>query len=299
MNACEDPSQTGAPAGEAPHPLGRRAFLRQTLPASLAALALLPEGRGQPSAAGPPAAKPAAPAAAEGAPAAKPAAPAGAEGAAPPAPAYRAQEHDYAMGVDTSRCIGCGRCAEACKVENNVPREPFYFRTWVERYVVQTDGQTLVSSPNGGISGFPPVTERGILRTFFVPKLCNHCAHPPCVQVCPVGATFVTQDGVVLVDQQYCIGCRYCIHACPYGARFLHPVSRTAEKCTFCYHRLVRGLAPACVEVCPTQARIFGDLKQRSSPLSRFLRLNEIQVLKAHLNTEPKVYYARLDGEVR
>jgi Fe-S-cluster-containing dehydrogenase component len=114
-----------------------------------------------------------------------------------------------------------------------------------------------------------------------------------------VGATFTSQDGVVLVDESYCIGCRYCIQACPYGARFLHPVSHTAEKCTFCYHRIVKGLVPACVEICPTQARIFGDLKEQASPLSRFTRFNQIQVLKAHLNTEPKVYYANLDGEVR
>lgn len=213
--------------------------------------------------------------------------------------AYKPTEHNYAMAIDPGLCIGCGRCAEACKTENDVPREPFYFRTWVERYIVQTNGETAVSSPNGGIGGFPPTSERGILRSFFVPKLCNHCAHPPCVQVCPVGATFVTQDGVVLVDQDYCVGCRYCIQACPYGARFLNPVSHTADKCTFCYHRLVKGLAPACVEACPAQARIFGELWVRSSPISRFLRLHQIQVLKPHLNTEPKVYYVNLDGEVR
>jgi Fe-S-cluster-containing dehydrogenase component len=118
------------------------------------------------------------------------------------------------------------------------------------------------------------------------------------VQVCPVGATFTTKDGVVLVDKDYCIGCRYCIQACPYGARFLHPITRTAEKCTFCYHRVVKGLQPACVEVCPTQARVFGEVGHRSSPLARFVRFNELQVLKPYLNTKPKVYYAGLDGEV-
>ena len=156
------------------------------------------------------------------------------------------------------------------------------------------------ASPNGGIDGFPAaVEERGVVRSFFVPKLCNHCANPPCVQVCPVGATFSTEDGVVLVDESYCIGCRYCIQACPYGARFLHPVSKTAQKCTFCYHRVVQGMVPACVEVCPTSARIFGEVHRPSSPLTRFRRFNAIQVLKAHLNTEPKVFYANLDGQVR
>lgn len=218
----------------------------------------------------------------------------------PTSVAYDANEHFYGMGISVDKCIGCGRCADACKQENNVPREPFFFRTWVERYIITTEGEAVVDSPNGGIDGFPPVEEgKEILRTFFVPKLCNHCDRPPCVQVCPVGATFKTADGVVLIDSEYCIGCRYCIQACPYGARFLHPETKTAEKCTFCYHRIVKGLLPACVEVCPTGARIFGESKKRNSPLARFVRFNEIQVLKPYLNTEPKVYYASLDGEVR
>ncbi len=213
---------------------------------------------------------------------------------------YNPREHYYGMGVDVSKCIGCGRCVEACKNENDVPREPYYFRTWVERYVIYPSGETQVDSPNGGIAGFPPKPEgKGALRTFFVPKLCNHCADPPCVQVCPVGATFATEDGVVLVDKDYCIGCRYCVQACPYGARFLDPRTHTADKCTFCYHRVVRGLLPACVEVCPTGARVFGDLRQRSSPLARFTRFNKIFTLKPHLNTKPKVFYASLDEEVR
>jgi len=212
---------------------------------------------------------------------------------------YRPEDHFYGMGIDISKCIGCGRCADACKTENDVPRDPRYFRTWIERYIITTEDETTVSSPNGGIDGFPPaVSEKGILRTFFVPKLCNQCANPPCVQVCPVGATFQTRDGVVLVDEDYCIGCGYCIQACPYGARFLHPVTHTAEKCTFCYHRVVNGKIPACVEVCPTGARIFGDMRSMASPLTRFRRFNEITVLKPQLNTQPKVYYANLDGEV-
>jgi Fe-S-cluster-containing dehydrogenase component len=214
--------------------------------------------------------------------------------------AYAATKHYYGMGVDVAKCIGCGRCMEACKTENTVPPEPQFVRTWVERYVIPVDGETQVQaiSPGADASGQAQLSEKGILRTFFVPKLCNHCAKAPCVQVCPVGATFTTPDGVVLVDRDYCLGCRYCIQACPYGARFLHPQTYTAEKCTFCYHRLVKGLQPACVEVCPTGARMFGDLRARNSPLVRFMRFNEIQVLKGHLNTEPKVYYANLDREV-
>ncbi|UCF79233.1 MAG: 4Fe-4S dicluster domain-containing protein [Candidatus Eiseniibacteriota bacterium] len=209
--------------------------------------------------------------------------------------------HWYGMGIDLERCIGCGRCSEACKEENDVPREPYFFRTWVERYVVTVDREVSVDSPNGGIDGFPPpdIEEQHILRSFYVPKLCNQCARPPCVQVCPVGATFETRDGVVLVDEKYCIGCRYCIQACPYGARYLDPQTRVADKCTFCYHRITRGLRPACVEVCPNSARIFGEIRNANTPLWRFVRTNELQVLKPHLRTEPKVYYNSLDSEVR
>jgi Fe-S-cluster-containing dehydrogenase component len=200
----------------------------------------------------------------------------------------------YAMGVQIDRCIGCGLCAEACKAENDVPREPYYFRTWVERYQVHADGEATVDSPAGGIDGFPDKPEgEEIVRSFFVPKLCNHCDNPPCVQVCPVGATFKSDDGVVLVDADYCI------QACPYGARYLDPRTSVADKCTFCYHRITKGLLPACVEVCPTQARVFGELGTKSSPLHRMMRMNKLQVLKPYLNTAPKVFYSELDGEVR
>ncbi len=215
-------------------------------------------------------------------------------------PAYEAKNHYYGMGIEVGKCIGCNRCVEACKLENNVPDEPFFFRTWVERYTIKKDRTVIVETISTRKERPKETADQSdILRTFFIPKLCNHCANPPCVQVCPVGATFSTEDGAVLVDKERCIGCRYCIQACPYGARYLHPETKTADKCTFCYHRVVKGLLPACVEVCPTQARIFGDLKSRASQLVRFERMNKIHVLKPHLNTEPKVYYAGLDGEVK
>jgi Fe-S-cluster-containing dehydrogenase component len=218
-------------------------------------------------------------------------------------PARAALPHNgakrYGMGIDIDKCIGCGRCMAACKIENNVPAEPYFFRTWVERYVIKKDGNVLVQTIGGDGGPIDGISERDVLRSFFVPKLCNQCDNPPCVQVCPVRATFQTEEGVVLVDEKRCIGCRYCIQACPYGARYLNPVTKTTDKCTFCYHRITRGLLPACVEVCPTQARVFGDLKSLASPLTRFRRLGRIHVLKGHLNTEPKVLYSNIDGEVR
>ena len=226
---------------------------------------------------------------------------AGKDPSAPATSGYDPTDHWYGMGIDVDKCIGCNRCVEACKAENDVPDEPYFFRTWVERYTIHADGETTVeciSTKPAPVDQVAP-EDPSVVRTFFVPKLCNQCAHPPCVQVCPVGATFQTKDGVVLVDEKRCIGCRYCIQACPYGARYLNPRTRTADKCTFCYHRVTKGLLPACVEVCPTEARIFGDMKGRADRLVRFERANPISVLKPDLNTEPKVLYAKLDGEVR
>ncbi|MBI5369489.1 MAG: 4Fe-4S dicluster domain-containing protein [Planctomycetes bacterium] len=223
-------------------------------------------------------------------------------GGAPPHAAGKpaGKPRRFGMAIQVDRCIGCTRCMDACKAENNVPKEPFFFRTWVEQYTIKTDGELVVRSLKTG-NGKPSesVPEREIMRSFFVPKLCNQCDHPPCVQVCPVGATFRSPEGVVLVDEERCIGCRYCIQACPYGARYLHPDTKTADKCTFCYHRTTRDLLPACVEVCPTSARIFGDLDNVASPLTRFKRMKKIHTLKPDLNTEPKVLYSDLDGVVR
>ena len=128
--------------------------------------------------------------------------------------------------------------------------------------------------------------------------MCNHCQQPSCVQVCPVGATFRTPDGVVLVDKEYCIGCRYCVQACPYGARYLNPETRTADKCTWCYHRITKGLKPACVEACPVGARVFGDLNDPKSDINEFLAENRVQVLKPWTGNKPNCYYVGIDKEV-
>lgn len=204
--------------------------------------------------------------------------------------------HKWGMAIDVEKCIGCGRCAKACKEENDVPEE--FYRTWIERYREYGE-EIVVDSPDGGVHGFTEDETRKPDKAFFVPKLCNACENSPCVQVCPVGASYDTPDGAVLVDPEYCIGCRYCVQACPYGCRYIHPVTKTADKCTLCYHRIHKGLQPACVENCPTGARIFGDLKDETSELSVFLREHKTFVLKPQLNTYPKVHYHGIDGEVR
>ncbi|MGA2269131.1 MAG: 4Fe-4S dicluster domain-containing protein [Bryobacteraceae bacterium] len=217
-------------------------------------------------------------------------------GAEPATDAYKMADHWWGMIIDIDTCIGCGNCVRACSNENHVPRG--YFRTWVERYQVAENQQPRVDSPNGAIDGFPPNTRAGV-KSFFVPKLCNQCADSPCVQVCPVGATFVSPDGVVLVDESYCLGCRYCVQACPYGCRYLHPDKGTVDKCTLCYHRITQGLTTACCENCPTGARQLVDFKDPKDPVHEFLRHNKVQILKPYMATGAKVYYRDLDGSVR
>lgn len=202
--------------------------------------------------------------------------------------------------VDSEICIGCGLCAKACKIENDVPFEPQYNRTWIERYIVNNEGKIIVDSPNGGIDGFPDMLDReNIEKSFFVPKLCNQCDNSPCIQVCPVGANYMTEDGVIIIDKERCIGCSYCVQACPYGARYLHPTEHIADKCNLCYHRISQNLNPSCVDICPVEARVIGDLENKDSKIRDLLKTERTNVLKSHLGTKPKVYYKGLQEGVR
>ena len=194
-------------------------------------------------------------------------------------PNYKMTDHWWGMLIDIPKCIGCGNCVRACQTENDVPDG--YFRTWVERYHVTDENMVSpeVISPDGGKEGFPVAAEDAG-KYFFVPKMCNHCADSPCTQVCPVGATFVAPDGVVLVDQKYCLGCAYCVQACPYGCRYIHPKKD-------------------CCEACPTGARQLVDLKDPKDPIHEFLKTHSVQVLKPQMATGAKAYYYGLDGSVR
>ena len=204
----------------------------------------------------------------------------------------------YAYVIDTTKCIGCGNCVRACKRENGV-LEPF-FRTWVERYNVTDKNEVYVDSPNGGHDGFKPKKVVGkTVKSFFVPKMCNHCRNTPCTQVCPVHASYASPEGVILVDKKTCIGCGYCVQACPYGSRYIDPRTHTADKCTWCYHRITKGLLPACVLSCPTGARKFGDLKEQDSEIKKILDTERVAVLKQELHTEPFCFYIGYDNAIR
>lgn len=192
-----------------------------------------------------------------------------------PARREGSEEHRYAMLVDLRRCIGCQSCTVSCGIENATPIGEF--RTTVRQYEV-TD-------------------EKQVINNVLLPRLCNHCDNPPCVPVCPVQATYQRKDGIVVVDNERCIGCAYCVQACPYDARFINEETKTADKCTFCTHRLDVGLLPACVESCVGGARIIGDLRDPNSTISRMVEefKVELKVLKPNLGTAPHVFYLGLD----
>ncbi len=181
-------------------------------------------------------------------------------------------KHRWAMVVDVQKCIGCQACTVSCIMENAVPENSF--RTIVSTYEVH----------QGGHAG-----------TYMLPRLCNHCDSPPCIPVCPVGATFQRKDGVVVVDGDRCVGCAYCVQACPYDARFINHETGKADKCTFCAQRIDAGLLPACVETCVGGARIFGDLKDPNSEVRRLVDQNKMKVLKPEMGTKPHVFYLGLD----
>ena len=173
----------------------------------------------------------------------------------------------YGILINTAKCFDCKACMVACKVENRVPKG--YWRNWVKQ--------------TGGSVG---------KRTHFQPGQCMQCNEPSCVAACPVRATYKQKDGLVVIDPVACIGCGNCVTACPYGARYRHPERRIADKCDFCQHRLNRGEEPACVETCPTRARVFGDLNDPASTVSRLIKSEKVvRIINPRINTQPNIFY--------
>ena len=184
----------------------------------------------------------------------------------------------YGMLIDLRRCIGCQACTVSCHIENAAPLGNF--RTIVSQFEVEDEAS-------------------GECATFMLPRLCNHCENPPCVPVCPVQATFQRQDGIVVVDSDRCVGCAYCVNACPYDARFINDKTNTADKCTFCAHRLEANLLPACVESCVGGARIIGDMRDPDSEISQMIAeyRDQLMVLQPEKNTFPQVFYLGMDEQ--
>ena len=196
----------------------------------------------------------------------------------------------WGVAVDLERCVGCQSCTMACKAENGTPPGVFWTR------VIEKEEGT-----------FP------LAYTVFMPMRCNHCSEPPCVPVCPTGASYQrAHDNVVLVDQDQCVGCHACVVACPYEARFVPDNARgyygkhttpyeevafkkwqagTAQKCTLCVHRLDVGLQPACIDTCPTRALVIGDLNDAQSEISKLIKQRPRFQPRAELGAEPNVFY--------
>ena len=210
----------------------------------------------------------------------------------------------YALNI--SKCKGYRKCVYACVQENNITRHPqtHYIR------VLELNKGSLDLEHGDHYYNPDSVPQSG---KFYLPIQCHHCENPPCVRACPTQATWKEPDGIVVVDYNWCIGCHYCVVACPYWARRFNPVAPTLpadeitrdthylgnrprmrgviEKCTFCINRTRQGKLPACQEACPTGARVFGNLLDPNSEISRILKDKTVFRLKEDLNTDPKFWY--------
>ena len=214
----------------------------------------------------------------------------------------------WGYGLDLSRCIGCRRCVYACVDENNSSRcKPQ--SQWIR--VIRLKKGSLIDLENSEHYYNPEtVPEKDYI---YMPVQCQHCEKPPCVKVCPVHATWKEPDGLVVVDYNWCIGCRYCIAACPYRGRIFNwadpnvppdkwntsvhylgnrpRMRNVVDKCTYCIQRVRMGRYPACVEACPTGSRKFGNLLDPQSEIRYVIENKRTFRLKEDLHTEPKFYY--------
>jgi len=179
-----------------------------------------------------------------------------------------------AMVIDAAKCIDCKGCVVACKVANEVPEGQW--RNWIK------------PTSDTPVPGKKSDTAR------FQPGACMHCDNPTCVEACPTGATYKDKEtGEVVINEGLCIGCGNCIPACPYDARFRNEVKRKADKCNYCPERRAAGIPPACVDTCPTKARVFGDINDPESEAGRLFRKNKARLTRvaAKTDTKPNMYY--------
>lgn len=205
-----------------------------------------------------------------------------------------------ALLIDQERCIGCWTCAVVCKMENDVA-----LGNWWNRILSNGEGE-YGEEPNIGLDGQPDL--------IFQPTACMHCLNAPCVKACPTGATYKREDGITAQNYKLCVGCRACMAACPYNARVFnwqkpHVVpdlgddhvgdarvpSRpkgVVEKCTFCQEKVDAGEQPACVYSCPSHARIFGDINDPNTEISKKMREYGHHTLLEELGTQPSVFYS-------
>jgi molybdopterin-containing oxidoreductase family iron-sulfur binding subunit len=215
---------------------------------------------------------------------------------------------EFGYGLDLSRCVGCRRCVYACVKENNQSRANPQIH-WIRVLEMEkAHGVDLAHSEIYYEADEVPRPEH-----FYMPVQCQQCRNPPCVKVCPTQATWKEADGIVVIDYDWCIGCRCCMSACPYGARHfnwaepvlpkeeMNPVTHylgnrprpkgVVEKCTFCIQRTRSGRYPACVEICPVGARKFGNLLDPQSEIRRVMDTKRVFVFKEELATQPHFYY--------
>ncbi len=215
----------------------------------------------------------------------------------------------FGYALSLTKCIGCRKCAHACMAENNQSRDyDDDINMSYIRVLELAKGSINVETSDHYYSGEVPKKDK-----YYMPVQCHQCQESPCTKACPVQATWMEPDGVVIVDYNWCIGCRYCMAACPYDARrfnFKKPTigeqainpnqsylsnrirpKGVVEKCTFCLHRTREGKYPACLEVCPTGARVFGNLLDPASEINYILQNKRVYILKEDAGTVPKFYY--------